>query len=155
MLDDLAYNWKLRRLQSRKKRIDAENDKRVEAARKERNDHGEIQYLLWEGQNDLVDMDDAILTLQGRYLTEKAEKYLLPTPPYSTESGDWEETEVLGLWRLALPAQAELRKAIHDYEKERRERFQSWLIALSGFIGAMTGLIGVLIGLIAIWPSSP
>jgi hypothetical protein len=55
---------------------------------------------------------------------------------------------------LPIPAQAKLREEIHDFEKKRSEKFQSWLIALSEFIGAWAGLIGVLIGLILIWQYS-
>ena len=154
MLDDLVHNRELRRLQSEMKRIREENDKCIAAARKKGKDHEEIQMLMWEGHTDSLYFDDKILTLQSRHLTKKAEKYLLPRPPFNKESGDWEESEVTGRWGLTLLAQAGLRTAIHGYERERRERFQSWLIVLSGFIGALTGLIGVLIGLIAIWAKS-
>ena len=154
MLGDLVHNRELRRLQSEKKRIGEENDKRIAAAREEGKDRQEIHKMMWERHTDLLYIDDKILTLQSRHLEKKADKYLLPRPPFNKESGDWEESDVTGRWGLTLPAQAGLRTAIHDYEKERRERFQSWLIVLSGFIGALTGLIGVLIGLIVIWAKS-
>ena len=157
MLDDLVHNIELRRLQKKKKRSGEENDKLIAAARKEGKegkDREEIDHLMWEGHTDQLYFDDTILALQSRHLTRKAEKYLLPRPPFDREIGDWEESEVTRRWRLTLPAQASLRTAIHNYEKERRERVQSWLIALTGIIGAATGLIGVLIGLISIWPNS-
>ena len=93
---------------------------------------------------------DQIRALQSRYLIKQAERYLLPTPPFDKESGNWEESDVTVRWRLTLPAQAALRSAICDYEKVRRERIQSWLVVVSGIIGACTGLLGALIGLVAI-----
>ena len=154
MLDDLVHNIELRRLQKKKKRSGDEDDKLIAAARKEGKDREEIDHLMWEGHTDQLYFDDTILALQSRHLTRKAEKYLLPRPPFDPKIGDWEESEITRRWRLTLPAQAGLRTAIHAYEKERRERVQSWLIALSGIIGAITGLIGVLIGLVSIWPNS-
>jgi len=57
-----------------------------------------------------------------------------------------------GGWRLNQEALVDLRETIRREQKARRERVQSWLIALTGIIGAVAGLIGVSIGLISVWP---
>lgn len=44
-----------------------------------------------------------------------------------------------------------LREAVRNEERHRRERIQSWLISISGLIGAITGLVGAAIGLVSVW----
>ena len=105
MLGDLVHNRELRRLQSEKKRIGEENDKRIAAAREEGKEREEIDELMWLGHTDLLYMDDKILTLQSRHLAKKADKYLLPRPPFNKESGDWEESDVTGRWGLTRISQ--------------------------------------------------
>ena len=36
---------------------------------------------------------DQIRALQSRYLIKQAERYLMPTPPFDKESGNWEESD--------------------------------------------------------------
>ena len=79
----------------------------------------------------------------------KAEIYFLPVPPFSRTSEDWEELNN-GVRTLSLPALTALRKAIDDYERDQRERKQSWAVALASITSAITGVIGALIGLIVI-----
>lgn len=150
MWDGLSHYCKLRKLQDAKKRTGDADNKLIEEAKKACADHNELDSLMHDAHIKELYFDDQILTLQFWHLTIKAERYLLPIPPFDMKSGDWEESGVTGRWRLALPAHAALRTAIYDYEKGRRERIQSWLVVLSGIIAASTCLIGALIGLIAI-----
>ena len=144
--DNISYKCQLRKLQNKKELTSDGYSKQIKEARKSGADRDELDSLAHEAH--MVDLysDHNIRAFQSRYLLKKAERYLLPIPPFDKESGNWEKSEIAARWRLTLPAHAELRSAIYDYEKGRRERIQSW----SGIIGASTGLLGTLIALIAI-----
>ena len=150
MWDEISHHYKLRELQRKQKRANDSDSNRIEKARKGGADRCDLDELKHEARTIDLYFDDQIRALQSRYLIKQAERYLLPTPPFDKESGNWEESDVTVRWRLTLPAQAALRSAIYDYEKVRRERIQSWLVVVSGIIGACTGLLGALIGLVAI-----
>ena len=119
-------------------------------------DQAELSSLKHDAFTNAVWSDDQIRALQSRYLIKKAERYILPIPPFDKppfdkKGGNWKQSDVTpGRWWLTLPAQAELRSAIDDYEKGRCERIQRWVMIMSGIIVASTGLLGALIGLIAI-----
>ena len=78
-------------------------------ARKSGADRDELDSLAHEAH--MVDLysDHNIRAFQSRYLLKKAERYLLPIPPFDKESGNWEKSEIAARWRLTLPAHAELR----------------------------------------------
>ena len=94
--------------------------------------------------------DSSTRRLHQRFLIRKAEQYLLSIPTFGPDSSSCEECPGTGLWRLTLSSLEELRSKIDAYDKERRERIQSWLVVVAGFVSAFTGLMGALIGLIAI-----
>ena len=143
--DEFLHHRKLRELQSNKKSELAPLEKRLNEADEPNEESFYAQdYFAMEEL-----FDDQIHALQARFLLEKAERYLLPTPPFDRNSDNWRELHD-GKWTLSLSALADLRESISDYERKRRERIQSWFQVAIGLIGAVTGVIGALIGLIAI-----
>ena len=46
-----------------------------------------------------------------------------------------------GQWRLSQKAISELKNAIRQEQKDRREKWQGWLALLIGFVGALIGLL--------------
>ena len=132
MWDEISHHYKLRELQKEQKRANDSDSNRIEEARKAGPDHYDLDELRHDARTNDLYLDDQIRALQSCYLMKQAERYLLPTPPFDKESGNWEESDVTVRWRLTLPAQAALRSAIYDYKKVRRERIQSWLVVMSG-----------------------
>ncbi|MCH8282108.1 MAG: hypothetical protein IIC96_15665 [Chloroflexi bacterium] len=88
-------------------------------------------------------IEDDIAQMQHRLLVRQAEKYLIPTPKHITQDGTWEKSDISGRWRLSQNILSELKKAIRQDQKYRREYWQSWLVVLIEFIGALIGLLSV------------
>lgn len=154
MFDDLVHGFRIWRLQSKKEDIWKSGRKERDDARAKNKTRDEIEEIIAFEGFEIEIVDDAILDRQSQYLGNLADKYLIPRPKFVTSGGVWEQSGISGRWRLNQDALVDLRGTIRGEQKERRGRVQSWLIALTGIIGAVTGLIGVLIGLISIWPNS-
>ncbi|MDE0335845.1 MAG: hypothetical protein OXI64_12855 [Defluviicoccus sp.] len=143
--DEFLHNRELRELQKKKASDLAPLGKQLDEAEDPKEEAFYAQdYFAVEER-----FDDRICALQAKFLRAKAERYLLPTPSFDQNSGNWRELHD-GRWTLSLSALANLRESISEYERRRRERIQSWFLVVSGLIGAATGAMGALIGLIAI-----
>lgn len=90
------------------------------------------------------DINDTIIQIQHRLLWKQSEKFLIPAAKYMTDGAQWEQSEISGLWRLNQVAIANLKDAVRQEQKDRRERWLGWITALTGLIGALIGLVSVL-----------
>ena len=89
--------------------------------------------------------------MQQGLLVTKAEKYLIVTPAFDLNDGNnLEEARTGNRYLFNRETVSSLNDAIRREEKERRERLQSWLVALAGVIAALTGIVGALIGLFSV-----
>jgi hypothetical protein len=129
-------------LQTRQRRVAAENDKKIQNLRKSKAERELIQAAEYEAWVDDEDFEGEIAQQQTRHLIRLAGKYLLPYP----EKPDWAEERGPFYYRhLTREASARLRSAIRQEQKERSERWARWVPVLT----VLTGLLGVLIGVIA------
>src|SRR5262249_47561304 len=106
----------------------------------------ELQDLTDLEIREVMLVDEQISRLQTTYLLEQAERYLLPQPPFKTDTEDaaWERAILSPQHHLKDIAIAELRAVVRREKKERSERWKSWIPLLTGLAGAIIGLISVL-----------
>jgi hypothetical protein len=97
---------------------------------------------------------DTIESLKSHHLLGRANRLGLPTPRFSADESNENETwarAYTGGYYLSRAAQSDLRSRIRLEEKERRETTAFWvkdilvpaLSVLLGIIGATTGLVAV------------
>ena len=144
MFDALKYNidlWKLQREKDKNKRFYSK--KIAEAEKKKYSDDG-IDSIVREEVHEIGMVDEEIARVQGLFLVSQAEKYLIPLPKFNTDGEDWEESRITGRWRLSQKSISELKSAIREEQKDRREKWQGWLALLIGLVGALIGLTSVL-----------
>lgn len=99
-------------------------------------------YSIWGFEIDIVDWQ--IKNTMTRALINEADRLFLPVPD-ENDPEKWEEDPATGKRTFLSPKGiAELRTAIRQEKRERRENIQRWIAILIGLIGALTGLIAVL-----------
>jgi len=85
-------------------------------------------------------------------LIKEADELHLPRPDYGA-NGKWEENNppITTGYVLTPEAMVELRAAVRNEKRARRETVEWWVKIIGGFITIVTGLVGALIGLISVW----
>lgn len=142
MISEIRHWWALKKLQKRRRRLVAVYDAQIAKARKEKKPEDDSYSIYREMRFELEWVDEDIAKIHSAYLFEQAQKYLVPTPEFDRENGDWIESEFGQTWRLSPKAMTALRSSIRAEQKERREYWR-------GFLGSATGVLGALIGLLA------
>ena len=146
MFDIIKYKYisELRKLQKKKEKNRRLYRKLIDDSEKAEKSRDEI-YSLGQEQNDIeYYIDEQIIQVQHKLVVHQAEKCLIPVPEYNTKDGTWEESSTTGRWRLSQTSIFELKKAIQEERKSRRDHWQSWLTLLIGLIGALIGLFSLL-----------
>ena len=71
---------------------------------------------------------------------------------HNPEDGDsnWAHGTIMGQWTLTEAGEAQLRRAIREEEKARRESAAVWFSGIATVIAVLTGLLGARSGLIAL-----
>jgi hypothetical protein len=156
MLDWLRYRYELAKLKKQNAQQLAPLDDAYFTARRAKKPRDEMNPL-WEKLLDEHGVNrDRIALLETNYLTEQAQKCLLPIPaPQDAtvlgEPGDtsdrWRRSENCYELLLSEEGLRELRLALRADRRERLEIVRSWVATI---VPGLTGLIGVLIGLAAI-----
>lgn len=145
MLDAIRHARRLRKLQRHREQITSDYKTKTEIARKEGKSSEEL-YKIGEGEHfDVIYIDDEIDLLQSMYVRRQAEKLLLSVPKFDKDGGDWEQSDRNGKWRLTRRASSELRVAIRQEQRERRQHWQAALALLIGLVGALIGLVSLLV----------
>ena len=93
-------------------------------------------------------LDDKIIKIQTHFLTKQAEKYLVPTPKFKGSDDNWEQSKITGHYHWTQKTISNVKKAIREEQKYRREYWQSWVTLSIGVIGALTGLAFGLVALV-------
>jgi hypothetical protein len=136
MLNRLRLWWLRRQLKSGRKAY----SKYVDESKGE-----EREFCIHEAMDAAREQRDKILNLSSAPLRDKAESLFIPVPPLADKES-WEE----GYWpnsiRLNLEAQAKLRKAIRE---EQRERWGFVAFLLKEIATPLIGAIGAVMGLLA------
>jgi hypothetical protein len=142
---------KLWRLDFLERRLDREGRKIARRAKKEKNHKLEQE---WYGcaQWDYYDLRWTRREIVTRDLIRQASSLLLPTPSRS-DKARWDDSGVNYGHDVTLTTEAmnELRAAIRQEKRARRETFESYVKTIGGLLTIGTGLVGALIGLLTIW----
>jgi hypothetical protein len=105
----------------------------------------ELEKLTHEEIFEVQVIEDKISRLQTTFLRDEAQRYLLPVPEFNTtDDGAWEQATTAAQYQLKPAALAELRSAIRQEKKERRESWQSSAALAIGLIGALIGLFSAM-----------
>jgi hypothetical protein len=152
MFDWLHYKYHLSRLHKEGRALSQCHTNAYERATKEQRPKHELDRLLVTFATDLQINHDRIGILQTEYLTSLAEKHLIPMPegslPLDERGNDkWRTAKQGGILYLNSDGIRELLVAIRADRRERLERVRSWLMALTGLIGAIIGLLAVILKL--------
>jgi hypothetical protein len=153
VFEEARYQFRLRRLQREKRRLRAFYAAENKALEARWRDAGtapekrlqEAQDLTYLELHEVMIVDEKISRLETTYLLEQAERYLLPRPPFKTDTEDasWEQASLSAQYHLKDAALVALRSAIRRERKEREERWKSWIPLLIGFAGTIIGIISV------------
>ena len=145
MLDILSIKVELWKFQRDKDKLGRTYRKEIDQARTAGKSSEEIDNLIHEHMalSDLK--DDDIEETQHRLICRQAEKFLVPTPRYIKKDGSWEQSHITGRWRFSHAEISQIKDAIRQEQKHRREHWLGWLCAITGIIGALIGLLSVLL----------
>ena len=143
----------LYKLDRRKKKVDAERE-RVEKETKEKKDGSILdEWYKTVGFLEYRDIELERKKVVSDSLTREADELHLPRPQYGDER-KWENDEeplmIIGQV-LTRDQMVELRSAIRNEKRARRETVEWWVKIIGGLLTIVTGLVGALIGLISVW----
>jgi len=142
MLYEIAYEFRLWRLQTRQRSVDNANNRQLRVLRRPPQDRDSIGAAEFQASFDHQEFEGAIDELQSQYIVHQIRKYRLAYP----ESADWEEEEAPFYYkRLKRHAIMRLQRDIRLEQKERWERWHRWLPILT----AITGVLGAVIGVVS------
>jgi hypothetical protein len=147
MLYRLIHGWRLARFRQTKRRVARAYDRYIAQAYRDKQPSDKISEIRETRHWELGNCEDEIAQLETEYLTRRAEKYGLPTPPLfitgNLPSEGWYESKMFGGYLLTMAGRADLRS---DIRAEKRERREGWL----PYISALTGLLGVVVAILAL-----
>jgi len=145
MLDTLSCKMKLWKLQRKIDKSVRSYEKDIDNARKVGKSTDEIDGLIHELMYISGYIEDKIEEAQYQLICRQAENFLIPTPRYNKKDGSWEQSDITGRWRFSHATISQIKDAIRQEQKHRREHWFGWLSAITGIIGALIGLLSVLL----------
>jgi hypothetical protein len=86
---------------------------------------------------------DKIEAIKTRRLLRKANSLDVPYEYPSEDSPVWERSDQLHTWHLTTIGYSQLRKAIRQERRDRREWVITWAGVIIGIIGSLTGMLAV------------
>lgn len=86
---------------------------------------------------------DQIEEIKTHRILRKALRLDVPFEGPSDQSPSWRQSHQLGTWHLTTLGYSELRKAIRQEKRDRREVAITWSGVIIGIIGSLTGLLSV------------
>jgi hypothetical protein len=147
---NLRYEFKLRRLQRERQRVDHFYAEKLSSARKNPKNGDDVRSLESEASHEWHLATDEIRGLVTEELTSVAERLFVPVPSWKEEKF-WSESYIPGEQKfLTTEGVSHLRDLIRDERKKRREARLSQFDLVSKVIVTLTGLIGACIGLVSI-----
>ena len=137
ILDDLRYDFELRKPQRERQRNEDEFNEAISAEKDPRNKED----LISEGFHFRDEIQDKIEKLQTQYLRQKAEAYCLQVPEFDPKSPAWVESKASFGWRLTRAAQMELRTAINAEKTARRQFWTQIVVPVLSVVVAIVALL--------------
>lgn len=145
MIDSIEYCWKLKKLHSALDKTSRCYKRLIREAKERGDSPEELGGLGAEGTGESMGIKYEIDLLETSYLLKQAERLMLPTPDLR-EKEMWEKGPfTAGRSVLTASGISYLRKSIRQEQKERRDKYIPWIIAISGLIVVLTGLFAVIL----------
>lgn len=145
MFESIKYRLELSKLFKRKKKINQNYSKLIRVAEKEKRPEEEIDGLCSEAAFEDDILDEEISLLVTNYLEGQSKRYFLPLPERNDQKM-WTECGIISKQRvLTSHGISEVRSALRKEAKERMEIIFTFLVILTGIIGAITGLLAILL----------
>jgi hypothetical protein len=140
--DWLYYRYKLSRLHKEKRDLSQSFDKTYDQATEQQKPKNDLDQLVVSFAEDLHEISARIGILQTEYLTNLAEKRLIPVPegssPLDARGNDkWKTAPHGAILYLNDDGIRELRVALRADSRARLELARSWLTSLTGLIGLL------------------
>ena len=106
----------------------------------------------WHGRDSLLSLakfeasefEDEAEEIRSNRLVRLARRLSLPIPPKHEDSDHWWESQYYGTWALTTYGTTELRRAIRQEKKERREVWMAWggkLVSILSLVIAILALL--------------
>jgi len=149
MFEYLAFRLGLWRLERGRKKNDAANEKTLSKLKSDNAKYEAIYEAEERAHYEGRLYDEDAYRLHARYLFAEARRLIIPTSKFHSNDA-WEEGPS-GRRHLKVEALNELRGAVRQEKRLRRETVLMWLPA----IAATTGLLGALIGVVSVWKGLP
>jgi len=141
MLQAIALQWRLRRLQRDQRQIEDAYSPSIEAARAAGDwDKHQRETSSMFFERDLVDEEIDYLVTQR--LLNLAHRHMLPVPPSGDEN--WEKGRQTSRFVLTREGMMRLRANIREDQRHSTTIVLGWLAGLTGVVGAVSGLAAVL-----------
>jgi len=145
MFNWISYRLKLNRLRRRKRRVARAYDTDIARAFKDKKSTEEIESIRYDRHWELGNCDDEIAQLQTDYLSELADIYGVPRPPFlivgNIPSDGWYESQLFGRYLLTTSGRAQLRSSIRAEKKDRRDAVLPYITLLFALAGAVVGTL--------------
>lgn len=146
MLEELSYQWRLRRLQAVQRKLRRKYDSEMKRLAKAKASLDEKAHLGWEYSTEDDIVENELMLLRSRHLVAVASRLFIPTPQNDETSAVWVSAQDgSGRLHLTLEAQRDLAAEIRKERSGRSERFRLWLAGLTGLVGAATGLVALIL----------
>ena len=134
------YRWRLAQLQKEKRKCESFYDPLIADAKTDE----EKESLIAEKMYEWEEIDLKISKHISIYLLNETERLLLPIPDLNDDKEKmWNRKRAYGI--LSNKGISELKSAIRNEYRERREASVTWMSLIIGLIGAATGLFAILL----------
>jgi hypothetical protein len=145
----LSYQYQLSRLVGQRQKVQRDNEKLYEDARRKNLPMEETNRIINQSAQDLRDCDTDIAKLQSDYFSKQAIKYSEDLPQKSAHDA-WVTSRRSGTVHLTLLGVAQLRSALRAAKKDRSEYLRAWLTGIGPVITGIGGVIGMVIALLTL-----
>jgi hypothetical protein len=142
MLSYIRFRWQLFRLDRQERRLEKDDGKAIEAAKKRNASKEEIHELELVSSHTGLHFQDEIQKLHSQHLIREASRLIIPHPELK-ESVMWDKDEA-GYIYLSQRGINKLRADIRAERKARVELLLMWVPGVVGVLGALIGLVAVL-----------
>ncbi len=145
MIDRIEYRWKLKKLFSKQDKTNRYYKRLIREAKERGDSPEELGGLGAEGMGESMGIKYEIDLLKTSYLLKQAERLMLPIPN-RRDKEMWEEGRfTAGRSVLTASGISYLRKSIRQEQKESRDKYITWIIAVSALLGVLTGLFAFIL----------
>lgn len=144
MIRWVKFIWEQRRIQRWMDKNSRDSNQAINKARAEGADAEKLHAIGYDFFIDGIMSEYEMILLNHNYYVKLTRRRLIPVPEFMTEGGEWVEAKSQpGHYHLTPKALHELRASIRHEKKERREGWLTWIIAITGLVGALSGLLAI------------